>query len=192
MWKKPSPRQDQQSDLSGRERLFVEAYEWIESLVVTTVAVVLMFTFIARTSVVNGYSMEDTLHEGDLLIVSRLLYTPKRGDIIVVTKPTGYDPLVKRVVAMGGQSVDIDFEAGVVTVDGITADEPFIKEETHLHYDVAFPVLVPEGQVFVMGDNRNRSLDSRSTSIGFIDERYILGKAWVRLLPVAKFGSIYP
>lgn len=166
-------------------------YEWVESFVLTVVIVVLVFAFIARTAVVKGGSMEDTLADGDMLVVSRLLYTPARGDIIVATKPIIVnEPLIKRIIATGGQSVDIDFVNGKVWVDGQKLDEPYAKTMTNREFDISFPVTVPKGQLFVMGDNRNASLDSRAQSIGFIDERYVLGKAVWRILPLGRFGAI--
>ena len=166
-------------------------YEWIESFVKTVVVVVFVFTFFARTSVVQGGSMENTLKEGEMLLVTRVFYTPAQGDIVVATKPTLLnEPLVKRVIATEGQTVDIDFEQGVVTIDGLQLDESYVNTPTNKKYDVIFPVTVPKGHVFVMGDNRNGSLDSRSTKIGFIDERYVLGRVFWRILPISHFGSL--
>ena len=166
-------------------------YEWVESFVKTVVVVVFVFTFFARTSVVQGGSMEETLKEGEMLLVTRVFYTPAQGDIVVATKPTLLnEPLVKRVIATGGQTVDIDFEQGTVTVDGLQLEEYYINTPTNKRYDVIFPVTVPKGHIFVMGDNRNGSLDSRSTKIGFIDERYVLGKVFWRILPLSHFGSL--
>ncbi len=165
-------------------------YEWVESFVKTVVVVVFVFTFFARTSIVQGASMERTLQEGDLLLVTRLFYTPAQGDIVVATKPIMLnEPLVKRVIATGGQTVDIDFQSGIVSVDGLQYEEPYVNSPTNKQYDLKFPIIVPKGQLFVMGDNRNHSLDSRSTKIGFIDERYILGKVFWRILPIQKFGK---
>lgn len=175
----------------GRGRMVPELFEWVETAVQTLVCVMLIFTFVARTSIVFGTSMIDTLHHNDLLVVSRLLYVPQRGDIVVVTKPNyENEPIVKRIIALEGQRVDIDFELGVVTVDGVALDESYVHTPTNLRYDVEFPVVVPEGELFVLGDNRNGSLDSRSTSIGFIDERYVMGKAYWRVLPFSAFGAL--
>lgn len=175
-----------------RDRIFAELYEWVESAVVAVVAVVLIFTFVARTSIVSGTSMVETLQHGDMLIVSRLFYTPTPGDIVVITKPNYEDePLVKRVIATAGQSVNIDFTQGVVYVDGEALDEPYTNTPTNRKYDMQFPLIVPDGELFVMGDNRNGSLDSRSTRIGLIDERYVLGRAYLRLLPFSSMGKLY-
>ncbi|MEG1773501.1 MAG: signal peptidase I, partial [Oscillospiraceae bacterium] len=119
---------------SGRR--FFELYEWVEQAVQVVVVVVLLFTFVARTSVVSGASMVQTLQHGDMLIISRLLYRPQAGDIVVVTKPNFEDePIVKRIIATEGQHVDIDFDAGVVFVDGQPLNEPYANTPTNLQYD---------------------------------------------------------
>ncbi len=176
----------------GISKLVVDIFEWVETLVMAVVCVVLLFTLVARTSQVIGVSMVPTLHEKDMLMVSRLLYQPHYGDIVVITKPNYlHEPIIKRVIATEGQEVNIDFEQGVVFVNGIALDEQYINEPTHRSYDVSFPLIVPKGQVFVLGDNRNHSLDSRATDIGLIDQNYILGKAFMRFLPFASFGGLY-
>ncbi len=170
----------------------VELYEWFHAAVYAVVCVVLIFTFFLRTAQVSGKSMLDTLQDQDRLMISRFFYTPRRGDIVVITKPNlDNEPLIKRIVATGGQTVDIDFEYGIVYVDGKALDEPYIKEPTNLKLDVQFPVTIPEGSIFVMGDNRNHSRDSRDSSIFTVDERYILGKVILRIMPFAGFGSVY-
>ncbi len=174
-----------------RDRIFKELYEWAESAVLAVVFVVLLFTFVARTSVVSGESMIHTLESGDMLVISRLGGEVQPGDIVVATKPYyANEPIVKRVIATGGQRVDIDFQEGVVFVNGEALDEHYTNTPTNRHYDVEFPITVPEGYLFLMGDNRNGSLDSRSTEIGLVDERYILGKAYLRVLPFSAFGKL--
>ena len=147
----------------------------------------LIYIFCFRTVVVVGGSMYDTLVNGDrLLLVSNLLYrNPERGDIIVASKDSfrSGECIIKRVIATEGQLVDIDFETGTVFVDGVAIDEPYLHTPTVNPEGVIFPVTVPEGCLFVMGDNRKDSQDSRSPSIGFIDEREILGKAIFLMLP---------
>lgn len=174
-----------------RDRIFKELYEWVESAVLAVVFVVLLFTFVARTSVVSGQSMIQTLQNGDMLVISRLGFSAQPGDIVVATKPYyANEPIVKRVIATGGQSVDIDFTEGVVYVNGEALDERYTNTPTNRQYDVDFPITVPEGYLFLMGDNRNGSLDSRSTEIGLVDERYILGKAYWRVFPFSALGKI--
>lgn len=128
--------------------------------------------------------MMPTLHDGDWVAVSGISMNIERGDIVIITQPWERNvPIVKRVIAKGGDTVDIDFVLGEVYVNGEKLDEPYIDEPTTLMYDVDFPLTVPEGMVFVMGDNRGDSLDSRSSKIGCIDERYILGKVMIRIYP---------
>lgn len=168
-----------------------ELYEWLETVVFSVVAVVLVFTFFCRTVGVDGSSMEPTLHHGDRVVISHLLYRPAPGDIVVITQPNSADvPIIKRIVADEGQIVSIDFEAGTVWVDGQALEEPYTLEPTYLSRDVQFPVEVPPGCVFVLGDNRNRSLDSRDSGIGMIDKQYILGKAVFRLFPLKGAGRV--
>lgn len=165
--------------------------EWYEALISAVVILVLVFSFVFRIIQVDGESMERTLYNGDRLIVWGAGYTPERGDIVIVDSYTSYGrPLVKRVIALGGDTIDIDYAAGTVWVNGEELDEPYIKEPTWLSYDVEFPLTVPEGKVFLMGDNRNDSLDSRSTRVGCIDERDILGKVLLRFMPVKDFGVV--
>lgn len=165
--------------------------EWYEALISAVVILVLAFSFVFRIIQVEGESMERTLYQGQKLVVWGAGYTPARGDVVIVDSYTSYGrPLVKRVIALGGDSVDIDFETGVVQVNGEVLDEPYLSEPTWLSYDVEFPITVPEGTVFLMGDNRNNSLDSRSSKVGCIDERDILGKVLLRFLPFEDFGVI--
>ncbi|HWP51843.1 MAG TPA: signal peptidase I [Clostridia bacterium] len=174
-----------------RDRIFKELYEWVESAVLAVVFVVLLFTFVARTSVVSGESMIQTLQSGDMLVVSRLGGSVQPGNIVVATKPYyANEPIIKRVIATGGQSVDIDFVEGVVYVNGEALDEVYANTPTNRKYDMDFPLTVPEGYLFLMGDNRNGSLDSRSTDIGLVDERYILGRAYWRIMPFSSMGKL--
>ena len=178
---------------TGEDRvpLIAELYEWLGTVVFAVTAVVLAFTFLLRTVGVDGSSMEPTLHHGDRVVITHLMYRPEPGDIVVITQPNSADvPIVKRIIADEGQSVMIDFSAGTVEVDGVVLSEPYIKEPTHLKRDVEFPVTVPPGCVFVMGDNRNRSLDSRDSGVGMIDKRYILGKAVFRFFPFDQIGGL--
>ena len=135
--------------------------------------------------------MVPTLQNGEKLIVWGAGYEPQRGDVIIVDSYTPYGkPLVKRVIAKGGDTICIDYETGTVAVNGEVLREDYIAEPTYLGYDVEFPYTVPEGTVFVMGDNRNNALDSRSSYVGCIDERDILGKVLLCFLPVSDFGVV--
>ena len=157
------------------------AFEWYEALISAALVLVLVFSFFFRIIQVDG----------DKLIVWGAGYEPQRGDVVIVDSYTAYGkPLVKRVIAKGGDIISIDYASGTVTVNGEVLDEDYIAEPTYLGYDVEFPYTVPEGTVFVMGDNRNNSLDSRSSYVGCIDERDILGKVLVCFLPFSDFGVV--
>lgn len=160
---------------------------YLHDLTFLIAGVLLVFSLLLRVVVVSGPSMDTTLTHGDwLLLLGNVFYQePKHGDIIVASKDS-YDngtPIIKRVIALEGQTVDIDFQAGIVYVDGVALDEPYTNTPTNLQEGIAFPLTVDEGCIFVMGDNRNVSKDSRSTEIGLIDRREILGKAILLVFP---------
>ena len=161
-------------------------YCWAQALITAVVSVVLLFTFAVRLIGVSGPSMQDTLYTGDRLLVLNAAYCDfKAGDVVVINDYNAQlsDTLVKRIVAVEGQTVDIDFMSGQVYVDGQPLDEPYIKEPTYTSEGVQFPLTLGEGEVFVMGDNRNQSTDSRDPKLGPVDERYLQGKALFLLLP---------
>ena len=165
-----------------------ELYEWVQALVGSVLTVVLVFTFVIRLIGVDGHSMVPTLQDGDrLLVLNSMLYSDyKYGDIVVLRKEAFLEePIVKRVIATEGQTVDIDFDAGVVYVDGQALEEDYINEPTCLEEGTEFPLTVPEGSIFVMGDNRNRSSDSRDSRLGTVDTRYVIGKAVFLAFPGA-------
>ncbi len=165
--------------------------EWMEALLFAFALIVLLYTFLFRIVTVSGTSMEKTLQWNDRVIVSCLAYQPQHGDIIVVDSYTDYgEPLVKRVIAVGGDVVDINERTGTVSVNGGILDEPYVHDDMTLLHDVAFPLTVPEGYVFLLGDNRGVSLDSRSSEVGLIDERDILGKVILRIFPFDKIGVL--
>lgn len=169
--------------LTPQQSFFKDARDIL--LIVCLFMVVYMLFF--RAVVVVGDSMYDTLASGDrLLVLNNLVYTePKRGDIIVASKDSfrGGECIIKRVIATEGQVVDIDFSTGIVYVDGQVIDEPYIYSPTTHPEGMKFPLTVDEGCIFVMGDNRGESMDSRDPDIGLIDEREVLGKAILRLWP---------
>lgn len=166
----------------------LELYNMLHDVVYLLAAVTLIFVFVVRLVGVNGDSMLPTLENGDLLILeSNFLYSGddlKYGDIVVLNVPTyessGDGPIVKRIIATEGQEVNIDFETGAVYVDGVLLDEPYINSSTNYNWDgeygLEYPAVVPENCVFVLGDNRNNSMDSRYAPIGMVDERCVLGK----------------
>ena len=164
-----------------------DLYEWIQSLVGSVLVVVAIFTFGIRMLGVDGHSMLNTLQHGDrLMVVNPIFYHDyKFGDIVILRKTGVFDnePIVKRVIATGGQTVDIDFSEGVVYVDGEALEEDYIREPTYTAEGTEFPLTVPEGSIFVMGDNRNGSSDSRDYRLGTVDTRYVIGKAAFLLFP---------
>ena len=170
-----------------------DLYFWLQALVAVLTALILIFTFVGRIIVVDGSSMEPTLYHGDLLLLQSVGYTPKQGDVVVLTKKfeDADGPIVKRVIATGGQHVVIDYDAGTVTVDGQVLDEPYIKEAMVRPPEESITdILVPEGSIFVMGDNRNHSSDGRNVTLGAVDERYVLGRALWVIFPFRDFGAI--
>lgn len=165
-----------------------ELYDWVQCVVIALVCAILIFVFVGRVIGVDGHSMNNTLLDGERLVVSNLFYKPKQGDIVVLTKYSFMEePIVKRVIAVEGQTIDIDFDTGMVRVDGEILQEDYIAAPTHRYYDVTFPQTVPEGCVFVMGDNRNASNDSRNSSLGMVDTRCIMGRAYMVIFPISKF-----
>ena len=197
----------QQEDITKTEQIeekpsrVKEVFEWVEVVVSAMFAVVIIFTLLFRVATIIGDSMENTFFEGQKVIITNWFYTPKAGDVVVVSRNAQNNafadddqgPIIKRVIATEGQQVNIDFVTGIVYVDGVALDEPYTKTPTNLKYDVDFPVYVPEGHIFCLGDNRNESLDSRSSRIGnggMIDTRYVLGKVTLRILPLDKFGGV--
>lgn len=175
------------------------AFDFVEMLALITVCIVLCFTFVVRLNIVDGPSMEDTLHTGEFLVVSDLFYDPTPGDIIVIhdmTVASSYqEPLVKRVIAVGGQTIDINFdsEPWVVTVDGKEIDESAyatFKPDAKLTSNRTYPYTLKDDEVFFMGDNRNHSADSRLREIGehagYISTKSVVGKVYARIFPFDK------
>lgn len=170
-----------------------ELYYTARTLVRVLVLMVLVFTFVGRIILVDGISMEPTLWDGEVLLVRSIGYTPETGDIVVLAKDGFHDghAIVKRVIAVGGQTVDINYAANTVSVDGTVLDEPYIKEYMiQQFYQNITTVTVPEGSVFVMGDNRNNSDDSRDSDLGVVDARLILGKAMLIVFPFNRIQSL--
>lgn len=166
-----------------------EIYDWMQSLVFALIICIIVFVFIFRIVDVSGDSMNPTLLNGDKLVVSDVFYKPKQGDIVIFRKDEyKAEALVKRVIATEGQTIEIDFDRGRVYVDGELLDEPYIAEPTRNQLDFQGPQTVPEGCVFVMGDNRNASSDSRRAQIGMVDERLIVGKVLLRVFPLDSIG----
>ena len=205
MWKKKAQeaqQQEGQDAASQKKEEGRDLYEWTQALVCSVLAVVLLFTFVVRLIGVDGHSMVPTLQDGDRLLVLNSLWDSdyEYGDIVVLRKESFLEePIVKRVIATEGQTVDIDFASGNVYVDGELLEEDYINEPTYVEEGTEFPLTVPEGSIFVMGDNRNHSSDSRSSDLGTVDTRYVIGRAVFLLFPGADedtanrdFGRIGP
>ena len=200
MWKKEKKQETQ--EVSPEKEEGRDLYEWAQALVCSVLAVVLLFTFVIRLIGVDGHSMVPTLQDGDrLLVLNAMLDNDyEYGDIVVLRKDTFLEePIVKRVIATEGQTVDIDFVSGAVYVDGELLEEDYINEPTYVEDGTEFPLTVTEGSIFLMGDNRNHSSDSRSSDLGTVDTRYVIGKAVFLLFPGADeatgqrdFGRIGP
>jgi len=177
-------------------------FDWVKSFLFSLTVVIFVFTLLFRGVTVNGGSMLPTLNSNEYLIISDLFYTPKTGDIVVVQSPnykSGKEPLIKRVIATGGQTVKINFESWEIWVDGKLLHEDYILRDSNkmmnpedMAYDKNSQIefRVDDNCIFVMGDHRNDSLDSRSNSVGQIDERYIMGRVLLRITPFEKFGKV--
>lgn len=178
-------------------RLARTLLDYVEIFAISVVVVLTVFTFFFRLCVVDGPSMEKTLYNGETIIITDLFYEPDYGDIVVFHQTSKKidrfnEPIVKRVIAKEGDTIDIDFDTWTLYVN----DKPVVESYRYLsggytlRSDLEFPLTVDEGHIFVMGDNRNNSSDSRNADIGLVDERRILGKLVVRLTPFDKFGSV--
>ena len=173
-----------------------DLYYWMQALVMALTGLVLVFTLVGRVISVVGPSMQPTLHEGDVMLLQTLGYKPKAGDVVVLRKDAFMpDPIVKRVIATEGQHIQVDIPNNAVYVDGVQIDEPYINEPmeqvAYLDQGGVLDVVVPEGSIYVMGDNRNHSNDSRDLRLGTVDEQFILGRAVCILLPFHDFGVIH-
>lgn len=198
---------------NDKQSMVAEIFDYYELCIYSLCAVIVLFSFFIRLCRVDGQSMEDTLHHGEMLVVSDVFYTPERGDIIVFHQTGsqsqgvywGYslnEPVVKRVIATGGEWIDIDYVDGKleVTIYDSNMENPRVLDETYAKYSgvalanpagsYSYPLRIPEGYVFVMGDNRWHSSDSRSSIIGLVDTRRILGHALMRLTPFDKMGAV--
>ncbi len=183
-----------------------DLYDWLQLLVVVLVIVVGLFTFVVGVVRVDGSSMYPTLEHGDLMLVQRMAYTPEQGDVVVLRKENAFQnrAIVKRVIATGGQEVYIDYGTNTVTVDGQVLEEPYLNFASDPTYgddymDLIYGLdpqyinqtfVVPEGSLFVCGDNRNHSSDSRVAELGMVDERYVIGGVMMIAFPFRNAGVV--
>ena len=213
----PASAEEPPAEPTPEERRFKAvrtAFEYIETFCVALAVMIVLFLFFFRNVTVDGASMHPTLHGGtydangtyvnhaDTLIISDFLYTPKTGDIVVLNAKGHSQPLIKRVIAVGGQKVEINFKEWTIKVDGVLLEEPYINRvgavmnpgSMNTMYGVdpdgVCTFTVSEGKVFVLGDNRNNSSDSRDITVGEQDMENILGKVVLRVFPLAEFGGV--
>lgn len=205
---KDEVQEEAKPEPAGNKReLLNDIMDIVETMLVSVFIVLLLFTYLIRPVTVDGRSMLPTLSNEDKLVMYRLCYTPAQGDIVVVDNHEGHvldangnvtvssfslnENIIKRVIAVAGQTLTIDEKAGEVYVDGVLMHEDYINERT-LTNDGAFiyPITIPEGYVFVMGDNRNHSTDSRNSCVGLVAEEDILGKAFFRYYPLTDIGFV--
>lgn len=193
-----TPVEVPQNPEETRKRKLLNVIDYIEIFAIGVCAVLILFSFVFRICTVDGDSMNNTLHNGEKLIISDMFYTPERGDIVVFHQ-TGHSnmPLVKRVIGISGDTVTIDFDTWTVSITDSNGtvtvlDEPYINIDTPVHRQSGtHTYVVPEGSVFVLGDNRNDSMDSTDfINVGYVDCRRILGKVIFRYSPMDKFGTI--
>lgn len=177
-------------------KLESDLFGLLQSFVYTLLVIVVLFSFVSPITRVSGSSMEPTLFDGEIMLVWGLWYQPKASDVVIVNNPTieylAGQSIVKRVVAVGGQTVSINYEENTVYVDGVPLAEPYLSEPMRPIYGelIMEDVLVPEGYVFVLGDNRNNSADSRSSEIGLVDTRYVIGKVICGIWPMSAWRSV--
>lgn len=178
---------------TSKNHRVISIYEWAEAIIAALIIVTLFFSAFFRVAEVDGTSMIPNLYSGDRVLLTGIYTKPVSGDVVVIA-PNGSEevPLVKRVIATENQTVDIDRTSGKVSVDGVELDETrYIgNNRTNQQSDLQFPLTVPSGHVFVLGDNRSVSKDSRSADIGFIDQKDIIGKALLVIFPFDRMGGI--
>ena len=189
----PNEEAKPEEALSPQDSFKLDLYFWLQAMSMALILLIVAFMLFGRIIGVDGSSMLPTLHHGDLLLLQSLGYEPRAGDVVVLNKSFGsiHEPIVKRVIALGGQRVDIDYRAGTVSVDGQVLDEPYLAEAMEPpSYEHITTVEVPEGSIFVMGDNRNHSTDRRYPELGVVDQRYVLGRALFVFLPFSSLGAV--
>lgn len=159
-----------------KKALLKTVWAWLRDILPAVIVSYLLFGVLFRLVIVSGDSMWPTLKNGSLVLSQHALYEPERGDIVICDPQSYGRTIIKRIIGIGGDTIDVDFESGAVYVNGEELDEPYVAEKMERNEDAVFPVTVEEGYVFVLGDNRNHSSDSRSPSIGQVPEDRIIGR----------------
>lgn len=173
------------------QTLLMAAFEWLDSIISAFIVTVVFFSFVFMSGI-KGASMLPTLHDGDHLLVSHFMYQPKRGDVVIIKAPGALkENIVKRVIAIDGDTISFESRTGDIVVNDTTLDEPYINQVTREWASWQIPEVIPEGHVFVMGDNRNVSKDSRSSEVKLINKKSIMGKAEFVVFPFNRIGSPY-
>lgn len=180
---------DNDDSLSFKMKLAAAVYEWIEAAIYSLICVILAFIFVFRIVGVDGPSMQPTLYNGERLVLVTFMYKPQRGDIVVIDRYT-QEPLVKRIIALGGDRIAILPDTGEVVVNGVVLEEEYAKGKTVQRDFGVGTKVVPKGYVFVLGDNRENSKDSRSSDVGFVSEKDLVGKAIFRFHPIKRLGFL--
>lgn len=176
--------------IMNKDKALNTVYDFASVLLAALLAVSIIFTFFFKISTVVGESMENTLHNGEGLLITAINGEINNGDVVVISQPNSYDLiLIKRVVATGGQTIRFDANERKIFVDGVELKEDYIKEHMAFFHNMNQTYVVPEGKLFVMGDNRNASADSRDPGIGMIDERYVVGTVFYRFGDTKFFNS---
>lgn len=195
VWKKAAACFHGEKRKMTSRRILAAVYDWTEAAVFSLTCVVLVFTFLIRIVGVDGTSMESTLMHEDRLLLYSWGYEPQRGDIVVINR-YAEEPLIKRVIAVPGDTIDIDNQ-GTVWLNGAVLEEPYLDPDRLQNgigtprNQFSGPLTVPDGYLFVMGDNRMNSKDSRSQDVGLVRAGDVMGKAVFRVWPLSRFGSIY-
>lgn len=177
----------------NNDKIINYVYDIVHTILFGFAIICIIFTFAVRDANVVGNSMVNTLHNNDKIILTNFMYIPEPGDIVVINAENQIEKdIIKRVIATEGQTLRIDYNTGEVLVDGVIIDEPYISSYTikpNNEYDI--PYVIPEGYIFVMGDNRNVSLDSRDSEIGLIPISNVIGKAQFIFFPVNRISYLY-
>ena len=205
------PNTEETTKKEEKGTFWKDAADMLEAVLISIFCVIMLFAYVLRPVTVEGHSMESTLQDQDKLFMTDLFYTPERGDIVIIDNDASHTfdengnlvegqglstvttekRLIKRIIAVGGETLDINFDDGTVTIDGTVLDEPYINNLT-LNDEGAFsyPITIPDGYYFVMGDNRNHSSDSRHVTLGPVDSRYVIGGARFVFFPFQDVGTI--